>query len=328
MGKINSQFSGMVHCVNGQTVFASKGNQIHVSYDNGNHWSFLFSIPLPLFLRFRSLAKLTRRLFRDGIHHIVCLGKHTLVLVAYSSIYTYNLKDKRLNPEVTRIFGSRPLVLCKDSDDLLYYGIYSGNSKRSPVHLLCSDDGGHQWKPIYQFKGIRHVHGVCNDPYDKKLWVTTGDTNEEAGIWMTDDGFHTIEKVVGGTQQTRAIQLLFTKEHVYFGSDTPIEKNHIYRMDKKTGLVYKIQEVQSSVFWGSKVGNALFFSTAVERSKVNRCQDANIWGSIDGENWKCLAGFRKDIWPMKYFQYGQVFFRQEKILLDISGLPLLQLKII
>ena len=66
--------------------------------------------------------------------------------------------------------------------------------------------------------------------------------------------------------------------------------------------------MESSVFWGCKVGDYLFFSTVVESSKVNECKDACIWGSKDGENWKCIARFRKDIWPMKLFQYGQIFF--------------------
>jgi hypothetical protein len=39
---------------------------------------------------------------------------------------------------------------------------------------------------------------------------------------------------------------------------------------------------------------------------VNTPRQAVIWGSPDGEKWKRIAAFRKDLWPMKLFQYGQV----------------------
>ena len=298
----------ILHYIDPDIMITSKGAEVRIRYNEGKRRDVTFALFLPPKLHSRASADLARRLFRCSIHHVIRINKNMIVLIGFGMIYAYDLSANSLNREITPICGKRPLNLCADNDSMLYYGEYRGNQDRSPVHIYGSNSEGRQWAPVWRFTGIRHVHGVFHDPYDNRIWVTTGDTDEECGLWVTGDRFKTLEKVIGGSQQMRAVQLLFTVNHVYFGSDTPLEKNHIYRMDKKTYKVQRLQEVESSVFWGCKVGGSLFFSTVVEPSKINKCKDACIWGSEDGETWKCVARFRKDIWPMKLFQYGQIFF--------------------
>lgn len=300
--------TAILHYIDPDIMITSKGAEVRIGHNKRKRRDIIFVLPLAPKLRLRALEEFSRRLFRCNIHHAIRINENIIVLIGFGMIYTYDLKVNRLNQDVMPVYGKRPLNLCADNDSWLYYGEYRGNQERSPIHIYACDNEGRQWASVWKFNGIRHVHGVFHDPYDNRIWVTTGDTDEESGIWMTDDRFKTLDKVLGGSQQMRAVQLLFTESHVYFGSDTPLEKNHIYRMDKKTCEVQRLQEVESSVFWGCKVGENLFFSTAVEPSKVNKCKDACIWGSKDGETWKCIARFRKDIWPMKLFQYGQIFF--------------------
>jgi hypothetical protein len=132
--------------------------------------------------------------------------------------------------------------------------------------------------------------------------------NSEAGIWRTDDSFATVHKVAGGSQQMRAVQPLFTKDYVYFGSDTPHEINHIYRMDREGKMIEQLAAVDSSVFFASRVGQSLFFSTTAEPSVVNETRFASIWRSEDGINWRRWMSFKKDLLPKKYFQHGQILF--------------------
>ena len=47
-----------------------------------------------------------------------------------------------------------------------------------------------------------------------------------------------------------------------------------------------------------------FFSTMVEPSRINPDPNVRIYGSCDGVNWQRLMQWRKDIWPMSPFQYG------------------------
>jgi hypothetical protein len=66
--------------------------------------------------------------------------------------------------------------------------------------------------------------------------------------------------------------------------------------------------VEGSVFFGCKVGNHLFFSTACEPSRVNRSREVTVWTSKTGESWRRIVTIRKDLLPMKSFQYGQIMF--------------------
>jgi len=51
----------------------------------------------------------------------------------------------------------------------------------------------------------------------------------------------------------------------------------------------------------------MFFSTMIEPSAVNTGREVQIAGSGDGTNWQVLARWKKDNFPMRYFQYGNAF---------------------
>lgn len=299
-------FNGIVHYVDQEVCWASKGNRIYKSNNGGDKWRNIGKLNYSFPSRLQSAHRLGRRLFRTGIHHIIPGFNNNVIVWASKNIFNIDLST---NTTISRInvMGSRPLNVCKTGSGI-YYGEYRINPERSPVHIWFSDDNGSSWRPIYKFTAIRHVHGIFHDAYTGKLWITTGDENHESAIWITDNNFKTLEKVISGTQQTRCVQLLFTEQYVYFGSDAPDEKNFIYRLERKSGTIEQLQLVDGPVFWGCKVGSSLFLSTVCEPSKVNKSRYAAIWRSDDGEKWFRFMSFKKDMWSMKYFQYGQVLF--------------------
>lgn len=248
-------------------------------------------------------VSLLSRLLRTGIHHVARNDTSTVVVADRN---TYVSGDGGLKL-LGQLKGSRPLVLC-ESDGAFYYGEYRSNPERSAVQIWCWRPGDRDWSSVWCFVGVRHVHGVFHDPHSESIWVTTGDADSEAGIWRTDDGFKSVKRIIGGSQQVRAIQLLFTSQHIYFGSDAPDERNFIYRMDRHGQNLEKLSEVGGPVFFGCEAGGSLFFSTSVEPSKVNTRFYSEVWRSDDGLRWYRFLEFKKDFWPMGYFQYGQVFF--------------------
>jgi hypothetical protein len=294
---------GRVVYVSGEKMLAARGFRIFESKAGGAAWKQTAVLPVSIHDKAAMSFRLPCRLLRNGVHHIA-VGNSSAFIVVNRDIYRMqNGVIKELGP----LHGSRPLALCA-ANSSFYYGEYRSNPERSSVHVWKLKEGQEKWQPAWRFEGIRHVHGVFHDPYENALWVTTGDLDHEAGIWRTDDDFATLQKAAGGSQRFRAIQLLFTREHVYFGSDAPDDQNYIFRMAREGNNVEKIAAVGSSVFHGCKVGDHLFFSTAVEPSRVNTTRHAEVWGSADGDNWHVVRRFKKDIWPMKYFQYGQVLF--------------------
>lgn len=304
--KTGREFRGIIHYVGESLLLASRKNVIYVSRDGSDSWEAIFEIPISISFRIKESLSLPSRLFRTQIHHLSPVDKSTIVLIGYGHVYAVDLNSKKIIAG-TPIQGKRPLALYSNGSQL-YYGEYRGNKERTPVDILGSSNKGLNWGAVFQFKNVRHIHGVFHDPYEDKIWVTTGDTDKESHIWVTEDHFQTVKKVVGGNQQTRAMKLLFTRSHVYLGTDTQSEPNFIYRIDRKTRNVEKLQEVGNSISSACKVGDCLFFSTVVEISKVNKSRDVCIWGSKDGEIWKCVASFRKDIWQTDLFQYGQIIF--------------------
>ncbi len=93
---------------------------------------------------------------------------------------------------------------------------------------------------------------------------------------------------------------------LYLSTDTPSEKNHIYRLSRE-GKIDQIGDLASSSIYGCRVGEAMFFSTMVEPSAVNPSQDVHLVGSANGSCWQMLARWKKDNLPMRYFQYGNAF---------------------
>lgn len=253
---------------------------------------------------------LLARLFRLGVHALCVLPGRRLVFVHNRRICEYDPLTKKIEIVFHITRGSRPLFLCHYNEYGLCFGEYFDNPDRQAVNIYASRDMGKHFEVAYTFPAdeVRHVHGVFFDPYTRWLWVTTGDADKESGIWVTDDDFAHLNRIVGESQRYRAVHLLFTEDCLYFGSDTPFERNSIYRMERASGKIDSVQTVPGSVFFGCKVGDNLFFSTAAEKSEVNTSRDPTLWGSPDGKRWQCIAKFKKDIWPMKLFQLGQILF--------------------
>jgi hypothetical protein len=227
-----------------------------------------------------------------------------LIVMAFGRIWCLRRGDGRLLALPVAIVGSRPLALCITPRGI-YYGEYRNNAERGAIKVMFSEDGL-QWHSVHALHDVRHIHGIYHDPYTQSIWMTTGDYDQESGIWCTQDGFQTLECILRGSQQARAISLLFAERHVFFGSDTPLEQNRLYRLDRSNGKVRPLADVAGSVFHAARVGEQLLFSTAVEPSETNATREAMLYASRDGETWHVLARHSKDYWHMSYFQYGQL----------------------
>ena len=297
-----AEFDGIVHHI-GPRSYASRRGEIHSSADGGRTWAPFARLPLTAAQRVKSLGRLQRRLWRAAVHQVVPLSDGALVVFGYRTIYRIDSSGRCVGR--SPLVGSRPLCVCLDHD-VVYYGEYRANRERSPVHVWASRDAGATWTPVHRFRDARHVHGVFADSHDDALWITTGDRDSEAGIWRARDRFGTVEKIAGGSQQTRVVQLVFTPTHVYFGSDAPSESNYLYRLRRADGAIERLQPVDGPVYYGCTAGGRLFFSTTCEPRARPEARDVTVWSSVDGERWERFAVFRKDRWPARIFQHGHV----------------------
>jgi hypothetical protein len=245
------------------------------------------------------------RLMRDGFHALATLSSGHFVGAVPGAIVSLapGEKEFRLSHRVLR--GTRPLHIASTPDDHLFWGEYFDNSNRDEVHVYASTDRGVHWDVAYTFPrgAVRHVHNIVYDEWANCLWVLTGDNGSECRILRVSCDFKTVDTVLSGHQQARAVALVPTPEGLYFSSDTPLDSNHVYRLDRGGNLAELAGLTSSSIF-GCRAGGGIFFSTMVEPSQTNLDPSVRLYGSLAGNDWRSLMQWRKDFWPMSLFQYG------------------------
>jgi hypothetical protein len=261
---------------------------------------------------------------RDGFHAMAILGglandpagDPTMVGAVPGAIVTRasDSDEFRITHPIQR--GSRPLHITAVPSGRIYWGEYFNNRDRKEVHIYVSSDHGQTWQIAYTFPAgsIRHVHNIIYDRWGDCLWILTGDEGPECRVLRADCDLRSMEVVVAGSQQARAAAGIPTQKGFYISTDTPREKNHVYRLDRQiggAGNIHQIGDLDGSSIYGCKVScgvaEAVFFSTMVEPSAVNTNREVQIVGASNGTNWQVLAHWKKDKLPMRYFQYGNAF---------------------
>jgi hypothetical protein len=251
---------------------------------------------------------LSSRLVRDSFHAVAVLPSGHITGAVPGAIITLRPGDHEFRTSHKILRGTRPLHIASTPDGHVFWGEYFDNSERDQVHVHASDDHGQTWSVAYTFPSqtIRHVHNIVYDPYGECLWILTGDDGSECQILRASLDLRSVDVVLAGSQQSRAVALVPTRDAVYFASDTPLDRNHIYRLDDR-GHVECVSDIATSSIFGCRVGNSIFFSTMVEPSSVNPDRHVRVYGSLSGTAWSDLLVWQKDRWSMKYFQYGNAF---------------------
>ena len=254
--------------------------------------------------------RLTARLFRDGFHALATLPNRALVAAVPGSIITLPPGETEFHQSHAITRGTRPLHITAVPDGTVYWGEYFDNASRDEVHIYVSHDSGATWTVSYTFpKGaIRHIHNIVYDPFQNCLWILTGDYGDECRILRATCDLSQIETVLQGKQQARAVAAIPAENGLYFSSDTPLEKNYIYRLDRQ-GTLSQLASINSSSIYACRVASNLFFSTMVEPSEVNRDRTVRVYAADtrSPNRWLAQLEWKKDPWPMGLFQYGNAF---------------------
>ena len=260
---------------------------------------------------FFSRFTLTRRFLRAEITGLYTLPNGDRLAIAKKGIYLQKQGRGDFEKSLKIPRGSKPLNLCLAPSGNIYFGEYFQNMEKQAVNIYCSKDNGQSWHVAYTFlKGnINHIHGLFFDKYTNRIWVATGDRENECIIGYTEDEFVTFIEVFRGGQEYRTCQLFFYKDFIVFGTDTQYEQNVIKKFDRQTLEITELQEVQGSVIKGGQVGDVAFISTTVEPSKVNKDRYAHLWVTKDGLHWEERYKAKKD-WLPFIFQFGTFEFPQ------------------
>ncbi|MBS1850843.1 MAG: hypothetical protein JST79_08020 [Acidobacteria bacterium] len=271
-------------------------------------WRELASF-VPSWLRsLTSFTSLTSRLLRDGFHALAVLPAGHMVAAVPGAILSLRAGEREFRRTHRIVRGTRPLHIAATPAGQFFWGEYFDNPARDEVHIYGSQDGGETWSVAYTFPrgAIRHVHNILYDRWEDCLWVLTGDNGPECRILRASCDFRSVETVLAGNQQARAVAAVPAEHGLYFASDTPLEKNSVYFLGRG-GEVAPLAPLSSSSIAGCRAGDAMFFSTMVEPSQVNADRHVRLYGSLHGGDWQPLLAWKKDGWPMRFFQYGNAF---------------------
>ena len=259
-----------------------------------------------------SRFSLLRRFLRAEITGLYNLSNGERLAIAKKGLFIQRHGSNRFKKVFSIPRGSKPLNICIAPSGNLFFGEYFQNMDKQTVYIYYSEDNAQSWHIAYTFEAgnINHIHGLFLDPYTNRIWVATGDRENECIIGFTEDEFKTFVEVFRGGQEYRTCQLFFYKDFIVLGTDTQYEQNVIKKFDRKTLEITVLQEVQGSVIKGGQVGDVAFISTTVEPSKVNTDKYAHLWVTKDGLHWEERYKAKKDWLPATLFQFGTFEFPQ------------------
>jgi len=256
--------------------------------------------------------RLTRRALRlDKCNVVPVNGGY--VVIRQGRVYHYDEATAGLD-EVMRLKNCRNVLhqsIAVIDGSELFFGEYGNNGDRAEVPVYRSQDGGRSWKVAYLFPAgsIKHVHGCYFDPVEKKVWVLTGDFEDECHILVADRDFKTIEWIGDGQQTYRTCNVFFEKDSVHWIMDSQLQDSYHIKLDRKTrkievkclfpGPVWYIKHLEDGVYLAA---------TAQEIGPGVKDKFAHLMVSRDLETWQDLYRFEHDGLPKRWFKFGVIGF--------------------
>ncbi|WP_157443140.1 hypothetical protein [Colwellia piezophila] len=251
-------------------------------------------------IRRGSLARLLSNSL--GLGHVVQLTSGTIIII-YDKIYRYGLEDNTgVAQDVFRLKEENiysPLrngIAIHPLTNTAYFGEYINGVKKA-VRIIRISDDGKKINVCYTFPlgEIKHVHGIFWDKYRHRLWITTGDNDNESHFYYTNDEFNTVHKYKGGDQSWRAVSLVITENHLVWGmdagKDAPSDAiNHIYRLDLTTGERQQVATIGNPAYHMVQTeSGAMVMGVTFEpgRKQATR-EEACIYYSETGKHWQKL----------------------------------------
>lgn len=295
----------LIHYASDDLFIASKGNK--VTYNNK-----VIEIPEDIsFIEkiFKHFRKGRRLLRLDKI--TVYPSGNNVIIVRRGKVFHYDTITGKID-EVLTIACRNPMFLGITDTEAgnIFMGEY-GNPSNEGKRIFKSTDGGLTWECVYNFsmKEMRHIHCVSWDPYQKKIWVFTGDANGECKIMFTDESFMSIEYIGDGGQKYRTCHALFSENYVDWIMDSPLETVKHIRYNRKTGKISEGYSFSGPVWFAKRLQNGISVAASnQEKGPSHKDKYLHLYATDDMNKWEELKIFNHDGWPKGYFRFGTICF--------------------
>lgn len=247
----------------------------------------------------------------DNDHYVVgVLGKLWLVDIQKRTL----TKLKELRPGYS-------LVSFCEKDGCLYWGDYGANPNHDEINIYRLNQNL-EASIVYTFPqgSIRHIHSVINN--GDGFVVMAGDNEPQAGIYRVNGDWTEVKPWKNGEQKYRAVVGFPYKGGLLYATDSVETENHL-RLIEADGTERILTAINGSCIYGGETKNSFLFSTTVEPHEgggIRKMLSNQLGSGIKSKDVHILAvdkadlsvhiikKYRKDIWPMKLFQYGRAPF--------------------
>lgn len=298
----------VIHFADNNTLIKSQGR--NVSFFNQNlkiDVKLPFSFPRDFYFN----ISLLKRLFRSDAKEVIYDKKNNkLIVIRDGSVYLILGEKYKL---LGSIEGDAPLFNSHCIyKGIIYFGQYDRNKTRKESRIYKIDKNNNL-TVVHTFNSgvIRHVHSLINDPYiENRIWITTGDNDGECLLLYTDDDFKSLSNVGDKSQGFRIVNLGFSKDHIFYGTDNLIKENFLYVQNRNDEKREKVLSVKQTAWFlkQDKTGKAII-GTTVENGNGCQVNYSSVYYSTDfGLSWLELIRIPKDIYPMPLFKWGSVSF--------------------
>jgi hypothetical protein len=304
----------IVHYADRDTWIASHARQVTVRWA-GQQKRFCLPSTLPrrLVMPFRLLRRLLRLDKMNAVPVFCDSGLEAIVVIRAGNVYRIAW-DSGAVAHTLALRQCRNALhqsVCTSESGYLYFGEYGSNATRRSVPVYRSVDRGRSWQVIYEFPAgsVKHVHGCHWDPYEKRVWICTGDFKNESCMVVADEQFDTVEQLGDGSQLWRTCCPFFQEDHVLWAMDSQLETSYVVRMKRSDRSVEKIQPLPGPVWYGKHFADGLFcIATANEIGQGVKDSYAHMLVSRNGLNWSPLMKVKGDWLPKGYFKFGVLGF--------------------
>jgi hypothetical protein len=314
LGKLNRL--SVLYADKGGTIYGMDDVFVYSSIDGGQTFQQVGRIKKPVGSLAEKIKDMVARLritrfirgHRFG-YNLVVLDSGTIVV--FSGLYIYRSDDggktfeSVLDLSADTIYSPFPFSpgVTVGPNDTVYFGEYQYSEDRPyTARIVKGTNDGSDWEIAYTFDSgqVWHVHSIYYDRYRNGYWICTGDSNDEAGLYWTDDDFESLVKVGGGSRDWRIVSLIITKDYLYWGSDNPDDGASIFRLDVVNNYLEEILHIGYVVYYSTMLsdGTMVLSTTFEPDSPFVQAQspspETSLWVSRDGANWKKILNLPHD----------------------------------
>lgn len=269
-----------------------------------------------LFCRIR----LVNRLLRMEPRCAGRLDERHFVVNVLGKVWLLDIRANKVTELMKLRQGYSLLNFC-EKEECLYWGDYGANPNHEEIKIyrLGKDMN---LRVVYRFPAgsIRHIHNIIND--GDGFIVLCGDNEPQAGIYRANADWSEVSPLRIGEQKYRAVVGFSHNGGLLYATDSVETENNL-RLIEADGTERILTAINGSCIYGGETKDYYLFSTTVEPHEgggIRRMLSNQLGGGIKSKDVYILAvdkkdfsvhtikKYKKDIWPMKLFQYGRAPF--------------------